>query len=285
MASLRNPLARLGYKLFTSRLGFFLFHRFKSTHAAHSNCKVVSSGDIRVLPVPFATDNYAYLVWRKGHEQNGVAIDVGEAEAVFRTVQTRDVRVKNILTTHKHWDHSGGVADFKSLSQMHFEDSVVARASAADFTPGHDVTLACGETLEIGGMTVRVLSASCHTRGHVAFYIEPQGGEGVLFTGDSLFVGGCGKFFEGDAVQMMATFKLMSELPRSTLVFCGHEYTVSNYTFALSKVTNTEDLHRKIQARLLWAQQERRCGRPTVPSTLFEEKKHKCFLPNSIFNK
>jgi len=125
----------------------------------------------------------------KGHEQNGVAIDVGEAEAVFRTVQTRDVRVKNILTTHKHWDHSGGVADFKSLSQMHFEDSVVARASAADFTPGHDVTLACGETLEIGGMTVRVLSASCHTRGHVAFYIEPQGGEGVLFTGDSLFVG------------------------------------------------------------------------------------------------
>ncbi|CAG5125523.1 unnamed protein product, partial [Candidula unifasciata] len=121
----------------------------------------------------------------------------------------------------------------------------------------------------IGSLNVKCLFTPCHTSGHICYYVTgPSGQDPAVFTGDTLFVAGCGKFFEGTPQQMYkALIEILSSLPPQTKVYCGHEYTVNNLKFASTVEPDNPD----ISARLQLAQKQRSNGEPTIPSTIQDE--------------
>lgn len=132
------------------------------------------------------------------------------------------------------------------------------------------------DKLNLGSLHLKCLFTPCHTSGHICYYVTGEEGETpVVFTGDTLFIGGCGRFFEGTADMMYkALIEVLGSLPRNTKVFCGHEYTVQNLKFA----EYVEPDNSAIKEKLAWAEEQRRENIPTVPSTIAEEFAYNPFM-------
>jgi hydroxyacylglutathione hydrolase len=225
---------------------------------------------MRVQLIPVLSDNYSYLIV---DDESGRAavVDPSEAGPVLAAVEAAEVQLEKVLCTHYHWDHVGGI---DGLRERHPDLQVVAGEIDGERISSCDVRLADGETVRVGRLEGRVLFVPCHTRGHVAYFFEADS-ENALFCGDMLFVGGCGRFFEGTAQQMhRALNEVFAALPTDTAVYCGHEYTVSNFQFALSVDAD----NRALQDKMRWAKAQRRDDRPTVPSTLGEERTYNPFM-------
>lgn len=222
---------------------------------------------MEVLPVPQLSDNYAYLVIDPGTQEAGV-VDCAEAEPVLAAARAREVRLAAVLATHHHFDHVGGNKDLlAALPGLR----VYGSAEDAARIPGITHRLHDGDTVEVGNLRARVVFIPAHTSGHVAYYFPA---ERAVFTGDTLFAGGCGRLFEGDAAQMMASLGRLAALPDETQVFCGHEYTEKNLRFAAMLEPGNGALREKLGA----VEALRRAGKPTVPSTIAEEKATNPFL-------
>lgn len=219
-----------------------------------------------VVPVPQLRDNYAYLVIDPATREAAV-IDCAEAAPVLQEIERRKVRVVALLPTHHHFDHVGGHEDFLRVHRV----PVYAYRGQRSRIPGATHEVAEGEEIRIGQLRARVLFIPAHTTGHVAYYF-PE--EAVVFTGDTLFVAGCGRLFEGDAATMMTSLQKLAELPDDTKLYCGHEYSQKNLEFALQLEPNNPALREKY-ARVV---ELRRRGLPTVPSTIGEEKATNPFL-------
>nr|CAD7409598.1 unnamed protein product [Timema poppensis] len=166
-------------------------------------------------------------------------------------------------------DHAGG------------NESLVKQVSGLQVCGGDDRIGALtrkvshGDQLKVGQLSVRCLFTPCHTSGHICYYVESAGHAPAVFTGDTLFIAGCGRFFEGTPDQMYkALVETLSELPDETRVFCGHEYTVQNLKFAQHVEPNNQD----IKDKMSWAQMKRAKTEPTVPSTIGQEKKINPFV-------
>lgn len=131
-----------------------------------------------------------------------------------------------------------------------------------------------GDNISFGGYSISVLETPCHTAGHIVYFIK-NNSPPILFSGDTLFIGGCGRFFEGTASQMaIALLNKLSVLPKDTLVCCGHEYTISNLEFA----QYVEPSNKKITEKLEWARKKREKNESTVPSTIGEELEYNPFM-------
>jgi hydroxyacylglutathione hydrolase len=146
-----------------------------------------------------------------------------------------------------------------------------------DHVPAATMEVEDGQVLELGHLQIRVLQTPCHTRGHVLYFVSAPGEQQppCLFSGDTLFIAGCGRFFEGSAQDMFTALCVkVARLPDSTLVYCGHEYTVNNLKFAASVEPDNEDVKRKLE----WSMAQRQKGLPTIPSTLAEEKRTNPFM-------
>ena len=183
----------------------------------------------------------------------------------------------------------GPVLGSKSTLEAHIgkegivhREECIAQSRAISHGPGveHFIVVAADtrqlgignliETIGFGEQEISVLSVPCHTRGHVAYLSE-----GNLFSGDTLFVAGCGRFFEGEASEMdQALNSVFASLPKSTRVFCGHEYTVANLRFAASVEPDNE----AVAAKLEWAVAQEEEGVSTVPSTIHEELETNPFM-------
>ena len=222
---------------------------------------------MRIIPIPVLADNYAYLLIDEATKEAGV-VDPSEAGPVAEAVKREGVKFTTIINTHHHWDHVGGneelVKEFPGLK-------VYGHKRDKDRTPAITNLVDEGDTLQIGKLTARFLFIPCHTNGHVALHF-PQ--EKAVFTGDTLFVAGCGRLFEGTASDMHNNMVKLMSLPDDTRVFCGHEYTVKNLQFALT----LEPHNAKVQAKLQWAQDQRAKKIPTIPSTVAEEKEINPFV-------
>jgi hydroxyacylglutathione hydrolase len=215
---------------------------------------------MQVIPVPQLSDNYAYLIVDESTRAAGV-VDCSEAEPVRRAVEAAGAKLVAILPTHHHWDHVGGNDDL--LKQGALE--VYGYRGQADRIPGCTREVVEGDSVALGSLAARVLFIPAHTAGHVAYYFEP---EKAVFTGDTLFAGGCGRLFEGDAAMMLRSLSKLMALPDETAVYFGHEYTEKNLRFALT----LEPGNRALQERYAWAVEQRRQHRPTVPTTIALEK-------------
>ena len=220
-----------------------------------------------VFPIPQLSDNYAYLLVDPASGEAGI-VDCAEAEPVLEEVARRGVSLRAVLATHHHFDHVGGNRDL--LAKLP-DLRVYGSADDAPKIPGITDRVDDGDPVQVGGVRGRVLFIPAHTSGHVAYWFPEQR---AVFTGDTLFAGGCGRLFEGDAAQMMSSLGKLAGLPDDTRVYCGHEYTEKNLEFALTLEPGNPALRAKMAA----VQALRRAGKPTVPSTIEDEKETNPFL-------
>jgi hydroxyacylglutathione hydrolase len=225
------------------------------------------SPTMRVVPVPCLSDNYAYLVVRDGAKE-AVVIDPSEAGPVVTALEREGLVLTAILNTHHHWDHVGGNADLRER----FGASLPVYAHASDISrvPSQTERVEEGTPFRVAGLEVRPLHVPGHTLGAVSYCMED-----AVFTGDTLFVAGCGRLFEGTPEQMLESLATkLGKLDPDTRVYCGHEYTVSNLRFACS----VEPENREAEAKLAKAKAMRDRGEPTVPSTIRDELATNPFL-------
>lgn len=214
---------------------------------------------MRVITVECLTDNYSYLL--VGSDARAVVIDPSEAAPVNDVLTREGLTLSAIWLTHHHWDHVGGV---EALCSAHPDLPVLGSAYDASQQRIAQQTrgLTEADTLMFDGQAVRVLEVPGHTLGAIAFVVGD-----CLFTGDTLFLGGCGRVFEGTMPQMQSSLAKLCALKPTLLVYPGHEYTVSNLRFGATIEPNNQ----QITARLTRAQADRANGQPTVPGRLSDE--------------
>ena len=195
------------------------------------------------------------------------AIDAPEAAPVEAALKAAGWRLTDILVTHHHGDHTGGIEALKARHRCR----VVAPHAEADGIPGVDETVRQDDKVAVGGLEGRVIETPGHTAGHVSYFFAA---ERLAFVGDTLFSIGCGRMIEGNAEMMWQSLLKLRALPDDTQVYCGHEYTEANIRFALTIEPNNAAL----KARAEEAKRQRAAGKPTVPSPLGEEKRANVFL-------
>lgn len=226
---------------------------------------------MKITVVPMLSDNYGYLIVDE-LSATAACVDPVEPEKVLAAAAAEGVQVVMSLTTHSHWDHAGGNEKIRSLLT---DISVIG--GKGDGCPGCTKEVTEGDNLQLAGIKISVLSTPCHTPGHVCYVADPGTGNAedcAVFTGDTMFVGGCGNFNSGTPEQMHSAFIKLGALPDATQVYVGHEYTVNNLKFA----TFFEPSSQAIKKRLEWAQKRQSDGLPTVPSTIAHEKATNPFM-------
>jgi hydroxyacylglutathione hydrolase len=221
---------------------------------------------MQVVIVPCLKDNYAYLLLAPGSKR-ALVVDPGEAEPVAQALHERGLELGAILATHHHLDHVGGNTE---LARRFPGVIVFGHASDRGRIPEQTEFLSDGVAVQVDGLSFRALHIPGHTLGALGY-----AGEGAVFTGDTLFAGGCGRLFEGTPAQMYESLNVtLGALPDDTLVYCGHEYTASNLRFA----AHVEPGNAAVAAKAARVAEQRAQGLPTVPSTLAEEKATNPFL-------
>jgi len=179
-----------------------------------------------VITVPALGDNFIYLY--RYDQRNAFAVDPGESSAVLGVLRRYGLNLTMILVTHHHWDHVAGVDELKKISGC----EVIGgdrRIRSIDHVVGD------GQILEAGDVRIQVIATPGHTQAAVCYHLQPSkaGKNGILWTGDTLFIGGCGRLFECDARTMWDSLVKLTSLPDETVVYCGHDYTVENYEFPM----------------------------------------------------
>ncbi|MBM4202639.1 MAG: hydroxyacylglutathione hydrolase [Gammaproteobacteria bacterium] len=221
---------------------------------------------LEILQFPCLSDNYGYLI-REPESGFTASIDTPEDAAINAELEKKGWRLTHILNTHHHFDHAGGNQALKAR----WNCTVVGAAIDRERIPGIDVALKEGEMFRFGETQAVVIEVPGHTTGHIAFHF-PR--EGVAFVGDTLFVLGCGRLFEGTPQMMWQSLSKLMALPDETVLYCAHEYTQSNAKFAVTVEPNNELL----LARRNEIDALRAAGKPTVPTTLAREKATNPFL-------
>lgn len=219
-----------------------------------------------MTPLPAFTDNY---IWLLQHQQHVLAVDPGDGQAVLQWLAREpDLQLNTILVTHHHADHTGGLADLVQAT------GAQVYGPALEKLPVPHTPVAEGDTLAWGPLHWQVLDVPGHTAGHVAYWAHPEGQAPILFCGDTLFSGGCGRLFEGTAGQMLASLDRLAALPADTRVCCAHEYTLSNLRFAQA----VEPDNASLAAYTLACQALRDQHQPTLPTPLGQELEINPFL-------
>ena len=216
--------------------------------------------------IPCLNDNYSYLLHEE--KENIVAI-IDPAD--FGTCEKRIIKKYNkldyILNTHHHLDHVGGNQKLKDR----FKSKVLGFELDKHRIPGIDIALKEKQNFKIGSTFFEVIFIPGHTKGHIALHFKE---EKVVFCGDTLFSLGCGKVFEGTHEQMFNSLNKLKNLPKDTMIYCGHEYTKKNLEFCLKYDPYNEFLKKKST----WIESKIKSSTPTIPVSIDEEKKTNIFL-------
>lgn len=217
-------------------------------------------GPLEIVRVPVLSDNYVWLI-HDDESGETVVVDPGEAAPVLAAADARGWRIGQIWNTHWHPDHTAGNLAIKDAHGA----VVTAPAAEAAKIPTADTLVAESDTVAIGRRQARVWETPAHTAGHVSFHFET---EALVFVGDTMFAMGCGRLFEGTADQMHAALQRLAVLPETTVVYCAHEYTLSNAKFA----AHVEPDNAAIAERLKRVEALRADDQATVPTTIGEER-------------
>lgn len=216
--------------------------------------------------IPALSDSYFYLL-RDTASGTVAIVDPGDPAPVIERLDREHLSLDVILNTHHHADHIGGN---KALKQR-YGARIIGPAADAHRIADLDQKVAEGDVVKVGDATATVLETPGHTSGHIAFWFAD---DEILFCGDTLFAMGCGRLFEGTAEQMWSSLRKLRSLSDSARFYCGHEYTLSNARFA----AGIEPANRRVAERLKQIEAVRADNRPTIPSTLGEEKRTNPFL-------
>ena len=215
---------------------------------------------MRIFHIPAYTDNY---IWVMQSGSDISVIDPGDASPVIELINTNKLNLVDILLTHHHFDHVGGTLELKKQ----IDGKVYGPAGNIE---GIDIHVSESDIVKTLDYEFSVLETPGHTLDHIA-YVEKQ--KNLVFCGDTLFSGGCGRVFEGTFEQMHNSIQKLNQLNPKTLIYCAHEYTQSNLKFVLSEIADEfiEDYLKKISACRLK-------GDISIPTTLELERKINPFL-------
>jgi hydroxyacylglutathione hydrolase len=222
------------------------------------------AAEIRVFTC--LSDNFGYLVHDPATNATA-SIDAPEAGPIMRVLEQEGWTLTDILVTHHHHDHVGGIAELKQK----YGCRVVAPHDRTTAIAHVDLRVANGDVVRIGDLLARVLETPGHTLDHVSYVFDA---DKALFAADTLFSIGCGRVFEGTYPMMWESLLKLRALPDDFRLYCGHEYTAANVKFAL----NVEPDNAALQARAEAVTRLRAAGKPTIPSLLGEEKQANVFL-------
>ncbi|KAK6098304.1 Cytoplasmic glyoxalase II [Batrachochytrium dendrobatidis] len=259
----------------------------------------LSCGFFHVIPVPCLKDNYAYLI-ADSDQGTAIIIDPSDSNTVLNVLQEKSLKPIAILNTHHHWDHTAGntglvqhypgLSVYGSSTDFYGSNSSYARHTTHFVDDGH--------VLQLGRATLKVIETPCHTRGSVLFLLDltkslpfniPESQKKAsaipsswdpnapcVFTGDTFMTAGCGRFFEAKSpydMNLIST-KTLGLIPKNANIFPGHEYAISNLTFA----STMEPTNMAIQSKLSQAKQARELNIPLVPTSWTEECSYNPYL-------
>jgi hydroxyacylglutathione hydrolase len=222
------------------------------------------AAEIRLFPC--LSDNFGYLIHDDATKATA-SIDAPEAGPIVKALEREGWELTDILITHHHGDHVGGVAELKQK----YGCRVVAPHDKSTKIANADLRVGNGDIVKVGNLLARVLETPGHTLDHISYVFD---GEKALFAADTLFSIGCGRVFEGTYPMMWDSLLKLRALPDDFKLYCGHEYTASNVKFALSVDSDNAAL----KARAAEVTRLRGENKPTIPSLLGEEKNTNIFL-------
>jgi len=236
-------------------------------HQPSSSCKEYFM--IKVHTLPAFSDNYLWLFHSEG-SNDAYVVDPGDATVVLEALKDLSLNLAGILITHHHADHTGGIAQLLDTKSVPVYGPNSANIPLISHPFKH------GESLELSPeLRFEVIEVPGHTLDHIAWFCPANGPQKpLLFCGDTLFAGGCGRLFEGSAAQMHQSLSLLAKLPENTAIHCAHEYTMANLAFAQAVEPNNHSLTQ----RVIDSQALRDKGLPTVPSTIGLELKTNPFM-------
>jgi len=203
---------------------------------------------------PYMSDNYGVLL-HDTQESVTACIDCGDADAVLAALTHKNWKLDQILITHHHADHTEGLEALKSTTGA----IAIGPAESASKLPGVDKHVADGDDFAFGKQRIQVMQTPGHTLDMLNYYLPEAG---VLFTGDTLFAMGCGRLFEGDAATMHNSLNKISQLPADTVLYCSHEYTLTNGSFA----ETVDSENPALIERMLKVRELRDADQPTIPT-------------------
>ncbi|RDD45818.1 putative hydrolase PNKD [Trichoplax sp. H2] len=246
----------------------------KAQKGSHSKVKLHRYSGVTIKPIAILDDNYAYLIIDHNLKL-GILVDPSEPRLVQEALKAEDINLAAILITHGHWDHSGGNTILHKL----YPD-IAIYGNSEDNVPNLTHFVKDGDSIKIGTLVFDVIGTPGHTLGHVMYTLnrKEQGEPSSVFSGDHLFLAGCGRIFEGNGAMMLKSLDRLLELDDKTLVWPGHEYATSNLKFAIA----VEPSNKAIIEKLTWADSLRNNCESTCPSTIDEEKSYNPFLRSHI---
>jgi hydroxyacylglutathione hydrolase len=220
---------------------------------------------MKLIALPAFSDNY---IWVLHNDQEAVVVDPGDSAPVLTYLEAQRIRLQSILVTHHHADHTGGVAQLQDCTGAKVYAPLLEPVSVPHM-PVQE-----GDHIECLGGSWQVLDVPGHTAGHVAYWVQAPDHAPILFCGDTLFSGGCGRLFEGTPAQMWDSLSKLGRLPSNTQLCCAHEYTLSNLRFAQAVEPDNPDLQQHMEQCLALRQSHL----PTLPSTIGLELRINPFL-------
>ena len=219
-----------------------------------------------IIQIPVLTDNYIYLLHDSVSGETAV-VDPAVAEPVLAVLNQKGWQLTYILNTHHHSDHIGGNVELKRQTGC----QIIASEFDKHRIPSVDRGIKEHDVINLGTHSAQVIATAGHTSGHIVYYFAE---DNALFCGDTLFVMGCGRLFEGSAAELWQSLQKLKALPPKTRVYCAHEYTQANGRFALT----VEPDNIALQEKMIQVNELRANGLPTVPSTIGEELATNPFL-------
>ncbi len=218
------------------------------------------------------SDNYGFLI-HDLESGDTASVDTPEATAINAALEEKQWRLTHIFNTHHHFDHAGGNEELKAK----WDCKIIGFDGDFERIPGIDHRVRENDLVEFGGTTARVIEVAGHTSGHVAYHFES---DQMVFVGDTIFALGCGRLFEGTALQMWESLEKLMSLNDDTIVYCAHEYTQANAAFALSVEPENEDLLKRCNE----IDRLRSQNLATVPTSIGLERKTNPFVRPSSAN-
>lgn len=217
---------------------------------------------IAITPIPAFNDNY---LWLLDNGSEAAVVDPGDAAPVEEYLERHSLTLSAILITHHHGDHTGGINRLKSRFNCPVYGPAKERIPNIDYPLNQTDSV----TIDALNLNLRIIEVPGHTAGHIAYFApRTEINDNLLFCGDTVFSGGCGRLFEGTAAQMWDSMQKLMQLPDDTLVFPAHEYTLANLKFALAVEPNNQALH-DYQASVI---SKRNANRPSLPTNIGLEK-------------
>ena len=183
-------------------------------------------------------DNYSYAIIDE-NSQSACIVDPSESEPIIDFIDNNKIDLKYILNTHHHHDHIGGNLELKKK----YNCDVIGFKDDKDRIPGINILVENNQIWQKGNFEAKIYHTPGHTSGHIAFHFFK---EKIIFTGDTLFSLGCGRIFEGTYEQMFNSLKIFKKLPKDTLIYCGHEYTLKNSEFCVFNDPDNLKLKEKV---------------------------------------